>query len=63
MEDFNFKLLSTLKFLTVKIDLYSSTFGYFVETSQGLVSDYFKTKSEAIKYIRNVRQNIKLESR
>jgi hypothetical protein len=63
MENFTFKLVTTTKYVNVTIDLYSSTLGYFVETSQGLVSDYFKSEREAKNYIRNARQNIKLESR
>jgi hypothetical protein len=63
MENFNFKLLTTTKFKNVAIDFYSSTEGYFVETSQGLVSDYFKTKKEATKYIANAKRNIKLDAK
>jgi hypothetical protein len=62
MENFNFKLLTTTKFKNVTIDLYSSTKGYFVETSQGLVSDYFTTKKEATRYIANAKRNIKIEA-
>jgi hypothetical protein len=61
MENFTFKLLTTTKIKNVTIDLYSSTEGYFVETSQGLVSDYFKTKKEAANCIANIKQNIKTE--
>lgn len=63
MENFTFKLITTTKLKNVTIDLYSSTEGYFVETSQGLVSDYFKTKKEAANYISNAKQNIKIESK
>jgi hypothetical protein len=63
MENFNFKLLTTTKIKNVTIDLYSSTEGYFVETSQGLVSDYFKTKKEARSYIANAKKNIKIEAK
>jgi hypothetical protein len=62
MENFNFKLLTTKKFKNVTIDLYSSTEGYFVETSQGLVSSYFKTKKEATRYIANEKRIIKIEA-
>ncbi|NBW20227.1 MAG: hypothetical protein EBR82_70885 [Caulobacteraceae bacterium] len=63
MNNFTFKLLKTIEFKNVTIDLYSSLEGYFVETSQGLVSDYFKTKKEAANYISNAKQNIKIESK
>jgi hypothetical protein len=63
MENFTFKLITTTKFKNVTIDLYSSTEGYFVETSQGLVSDYFKTKKEATNYITTTKRNIKIEAK
>jgi hypothetical protein len=63
MENFTFKLLTTIKFKNITIDLYSSTYGYFVETSQGLVSDYFKIKKEATNYIANTKHNIKIEAK
>ena len=63
MENFNFKLLTTTKIKNVTIDLYSSTEGYFVETSQGLVSNYFKTKKEATSYIVNAKRNIKIDAK
>ena len=63
MENFTFKLITTTKLKNVTIDLYSSTEGYFVETSQGLVSDYFKTKKEATNYITNTKRNIKIEAK
>jgi hypothetical protein len=63
MGNFTFKLLTTTKFKNVTIDLYLSTEGYFVETSQGLVSDYFKTKKEATNYIANAKKNIKIEAK
>ena len=62
MENFTFKLITTTKLKNVTIDLYSSTEGYFVETSQGLVSDYFKTKKEATNYITNAKRTIKKEN-
>lgn len=46
MDNFSFKLIKTIKFMGVTIGIYSSTEGYFCETSQGLVSDYFKTTQE-----------------
>jgi hypothetical protein len=62
MTEFSFKILTTTKYKNVTIDLYSSTEGYFVETSQGLVSDYFKTKKQATEYIANTKRVIKLET-
>jgi hypothetical protein len=58
MSTFSFQILKTIKFKNVTIDLYNSTEGYFVETSEGLVSEYFNTKKEAIYYIKNVKSNI-----
>ena len=63
MTAFKFKLIQTTTFKGVVIDLYSSTEGYFVETSQGLVSDYYKTKKEATNYIANAKKNIKIEAK
>jgi len=62
MTEFSFKILTTTKYKNVTIDLYSSTEGYFVETSQGLVSDYFKTKKQATEYIANIKRVIKIET-
>ncbi len=42
--------------------LFQSTEGWFVETSQGLVSDYFQTKKEALEQIKNTKTNIKSET-
>jgi hypothetical protein len=61
MEYFKSNLLKTTKYMGVTIDFHSSTEGYFIQTSQGLVSDYMKTKKEAIEYIRTVKNNIKTE--
>ena len=63
MENFTFKLITTTKLKNITIDLYSSTEGYFVETSQGLVSDYLKTKKKATNYIANAKRNIKIEAK
>ena len=62
-QNFTFKLLTTTNFRNVIIDLYSSTEGYFIETSQGLVSEYFKTKKDATNCISSIKKNIKIESK
>ena len=58
MTAFKFKLIQTTTFKGVVIDLYSSTEGYFVETSQGLVSEYYKTKKEIKDCIKVLKNNI-----
>jgi len=62
MSEFTFKLLKTTKFKSVSIELYQSTLGYFVETSQGIISDYFKTKKEAADYVKITKSVIKIEN-
>ena len=61
MNEFSFKLINSTNYKKVIIDLYSSTEGYFIETSQGLVSEYYKTKKEAVNYIKTVKSSIKTE--
>ena len=58
MTTFTFKLLNTIKCKNVSIYSYKSTNGYFVETSQGLVSEYFKTKCQISEYIKVIKENI-----
>jgi hypothetical protein len=62
MTQFTFSLVKSVTYRKVRIDLFTSTDGYFVETSQGLISDYFKTKKEATSYIANAKRNIKIEA-
>jgi hypothetical protein len=61
MNKFSFKLINSTNYKKVSIDLYLSTEGYFIETSQGLVSEYYKTKKEAVNYIKTVKSSIKTE--
>jgi len=61
-QDFKFKLLKETKYKGVNIMLFSSTEGWFVETSQGQVSEYMKNNKEAMQYIYNVKYNIKTEA-
>lgn len=58
---FTFKLVKEIQYKGVNIMLFNSTEGWFVETSQGLVSEYMKTKKEALQFISNVKNNIKSE--
>ena len=58
MTKFTFKLIKETQYKGVIILLYSSTLGWFVETSQGLVSEYMKTKKEALCEIKNIKANI-----
>jgi CRISPR/Cas system-associated protein Cas7 (RAMP superfamily) len=59
--NFTFKLSNEMNYKGVAIMLYDSTEGWFVETSQGLVSEYMKTKKEALEAIKNIKNNIKNE--
>lgn len=59
---FTFRLVKETQFKGVNIMLFNSTLGWFVETSQGLVSEYFKTKKEALEEIKNAKTNIKSET-
>jgi len=59
---FTFRLVKQTQFKGVNIMLFNSTLGWFVETSQGLVSDYFRTKREALEQIKNTKTNIKSET-
>ena len=59
---FTFKLVKEITYKGVKIMLYNTTEGWFVETSQGLVSEYMKTKKEALQTIANIKYNIKTET-
>ena len=61
-QDFKFKLLKETKYKGVNIMLFCSTEGWFVETSQGQVSEYMKNNKEAMQYIYNVKYNIKTEA-
>lgn len=58
---FTFKLVKEIQYKGVNIMLFNSTEGWFVETSQGLVSEYMKTKKESLQTITNVKNNIKSE--
>jgi hypothetical protein len=59
---FTFRLVKLTQCKGVNIMLFQSTEGWFVETSQGLVSDYFQTKKEALEQIKNTKTNIKSET-
>jgi hypothetical protein len=59
---FTFRLVKQTQCKGVNIMLFQSTEGWFVETSQGLVSDYFQTKKEALEQIKNTKTNIKSET-
>ena len=58
---FTFKLIKEIIYKDVSIMLFNSTNGWFIETSQGLVTEYMKTKKEAIAEIANIKNNIKSE--
>ena len=59
--EFTFKLIKETQYKGVNITLYSSTEGWFVETSQGIVTEYMRTKKEALEEIKNIKNNIKSE--
>ena len=61
-QEFTFKLVQQMTYKGVKIMLYNSTEGWFVETSQGLVSEYMKTKKESLQYISAQKNTIKIEA-
>ena len=60
-QNFTFKLVKEITYKRVNIMLFNSTEGWFVETSQGLVSEYMKTKKEALQTIANIKNNIKTD--
>ena len=59
---FTYKLIESTNFQGITFDLYSSTEGYFVEVSDGLASEYMRTKKEALNYISNAKRIMKLEA-
>jgi hypothetical protein len=61
MTPFTFSLVKSVTYLGVCIDLFTSTEGYFVETSQGLVSEYFPNKKQAEDYVAECKRQIKSE--
>jgi hypothetical protein len=61
MTQFTFSLLKSVTYREVRIDLFTSTEGYFVETSQGLVSEYFSSKKQAESYAVECKRQIKSE--
>lgn len=61
-QNFTFKLIKEISYKKVNILLFSSNIGWFVETSQGIVSEYMKTKKEALQFIANAKYNIKIET-
>ena len=60
-QNFTYNLVKETTYKGVNIMLFNSTEGWFVETSQGLVSEYMRTKKEALQTISNVKNNIKIE--
>lgn len=61
-QEFTFRLVKETQYKGVDIMLFNSTEGWFVETSQGLVSGYMETKREALESIKIVKNNIKSEA-
>ena len=61
-QSFTFKLIKEITYKGVNIMLFNSTEGWFVETSQGLVSDYLETKKQALEQIKIIKTNIKIET-
>lgn len=61
-QNFTFKLVKETTCNGINIMLFNSTEGWFVETSEGLVSEYIKTKKEALQNMSSVKKNIKSET-
>ena len=61
-QEFKFKLVQETSYKGINIMLFNSTNGWFVETSQGLVSEYMSEKKEALETIKNIKNNIKSET-
>lgn len=59
---FTFRLVKETQCKGVNIMLFNSTEGWFIETSQGLISEYMETKKEALEAIKLVKNNIKSET-
>lgn len=62
METFTYSLIKKTTYKGVVISMYSSTEGWFVETSESLVSPYMKTKKEVVEFIRRHKRTLKIES-
>jgi len=62
MEMFTYSLIKKTTYKGVVISLYSSTEGWFVETSESYASEYMKTKKEALDLIREHKELLKIES-
>lgn len=61
-QNFTFKLIKEITYKGVNIMLFNSTEGWFVETSQGLISEYMKKKTQALESIKTIKNNIKSEA-
>ena len=61
-QEFKFKLVQETSYKGINIMLFNSTNGWFVETSQGLVSKYMSAKKEALETIKTIKNNIKSET-
>ena len=61
MENFTYSLNKEITHKGVTIQLYNSTSGWFVETSEGLISEYFATKKEATNYIKTQKKLMTFE--
>ena len=60
--EFKFSLVKQIKYKGVSIMLFTSTNGWFVETSQGLATDYMETKTQALEEVKIIKANIKSET-
>lgn len=61
-QEFTYSLIKQTTYKGVTFSLYNSTEGWFVETSQGVVTEYMRTKKEALEYIKRSKSLIKIES-
>lgn len=62
-QEFTYSLVKETTYRGVNFSLYNSTEGWFVETSEGIVSEYMKTKKEALDYLRKSKSVLKIESK
>lgn len=62
-QEFTYRLVKKTTYMGVTFLLYSSTYGWFVETSQGLITEYMRTKKEALNYMKTAKNILRIESK
>jgi hypothetical protein len=62
-QEFTYSLIKETSYKGVTFSLYSSTEGWFVETSEGVVTEYMTTKKEALEYVKRAKKLIKIEEK